>query len=155
MYTAPAAEILTIGDELCRGEIVDTNSAWLAERLTELGLHVRWRSSVTDDEADMAAALAQAAARARVVVCSGGLGPLVDGAPATARRVWRVAGMGESHVDHALAGLLDGVAGATLHFRIAYPENLVTVVARRASRDEAEAAIAALDGEVRRRLGGA
>ena len=35
------AEILTIGDELCRGEIVDTNSAWLAERLTDLGFHVR------------------------------------------------------------------------------------------------------------------
>src|SRR5581483_5939439 len=72
------AEVLTIGDELNRGEIVDTNSSWLAERLTELGLHVRWRSSVTDDEPDIAQALEQAAGRARVVVCSGGLGPTDD-----------------------------------------------------------------------------
>jgi nicotinamide-nucleotide amidase len=56
-------------------------------------------------------------------------------------------------VDHALAGLLDGVSGATLHFRIAYPENLVTVIVRRDDQAEADALIAQLDGEVRRRLG--
>ncbi len=72
------AEILTVGDELNRGEIVDTNSSWLAERLTELGLHVRWRTSVTDDEPDIVAALEQAGARARVVVATGGLGPTDD-----------------------------------------------------------------------------
>ena len=60
-----SAEILTIGDELCRGEIVDTNSAWIAERLTALGLHVRFRSSTVDDPADMAACLRQAASRAQ------------------------------------------------------------------------------------------
>src|SRR6185436_16440191 len=73
-----AAEIVTIGDELNRGEIVDTNSSWLAERLTELGLHVRWRTSVTDDPLDMAEAIRRAAHRADVVVCSGGLGPTDD-----------------------------------------------------------------------------
>src|SRR5436309_15649584 len=78
MFTSRAAEILTIGDELTRGEIVDTNSAWLAERLTLLGLHVRWMTSTTDDAADLGAALRQAAARADVVVCSGGLGPTED-----------------------------------------------------------------------------
>src|SRR6188474_2428836 len=65
------AEVLTIGDELNRGEITDTNSSWLAERLTALGAHVRWRTSVTDDVPDIDAALRQAAARAAVVVCSG------------------------------------------------------------------------------------
>src|SRR5678815_3841472 len=78
MFMPPAVEILTIGDELCRGEIVDTNAAWLGERLTAMGLHVRWQSSTTDDPADMEAALRQAAARARVVVTSGGLGPTDD-----------------------------------------------------------------------------
>ena len=73
--------------------------------------------------------------------------------PATASRVWRVAGLGESHVDHRLRGLLDGVDGATLHFRISYPENLVTVVARRPTQAEADAVIATLDVEVRARLG--
>src|SRR5262249_8157567 len=58
--------------------IVDTNSAWLAERLTDLGCHVRWRTSVTDDEPDIARAISAAAARARVVVASGGLGPTDD-----------------------------------------------------------------------------
>ncbi len=71
-------EVLTIGDELNRGEIVDTNSSWLAERLTEVGAHVRWRTSVTDDARDLAAGLRAAAGRARVVVCSGGLGPTDD-----------------------------------------------------------------------------
>src|SRR5437016_1916611 len=81
MYTPEAAldaEILTIGDELCRGEIVDTNSAWIAERLTDLGFHVRFRSSTVDDPADMAASLRLAAGRAHVVICSGGLGPTED-----------------------------------------------------------------------------
>src|ERR1700748_851720 len=72
MFTT--AEILTIGDELNRGEIIDTNSSWLAERLTSLGVYVRWRTSVTDEPADMTAALRQAAGRAGLGVCSGGLG---------------------------------------------------------------------------------
>jgi nicotinamide-nucleotide amidase len=72
------------------------------------------------------------------------------GGGAARKRTWRVAGMGESHVDHALTGLVDGLDGVTLHFRIAYPENLVTVVVR---RDDADAVIARLDAEVRARLG--
>jgi nicotinamide-nucleotide amidase len=72
------AEILTIGDELCRGEIVDTNSSHLAARLWDLAITTRWMTSCTDDEADIASALAQAVARADLVVCSGGLGPTED-----------------------------------------------------------------------------
>src|SRR5262245_20423555 len=78
MFTGTAAEILSSGDELCRGATVDTNAAWLGERLTELGLHVRWQSSTTDETADMEAAFRQAGARAEVVLCSGGLGPTDD-----------------------------------------------------------------------------
>ena len=72
------AEILTIGDELCRGEIVDTNSSHLAARLWDLAITTRWMTSCNDDEADIAIALAQAVARADLVVCSGGLGPTED-----------------------------------------------------------------------------
>jgi nicotinamide-nucleotide amidase len=244
-------EIVTIGDELNRGEIIDTNSSWLAERLTALGAYVRWRTSVTDDPKDMTAALEQAVARADVVVTSGGLGPTDDdrtvdvisalagvvpvqepahfdkmrvryvergfrltpnnlrqvrvpagaevlanargaapgfgitvgrarifsmpgvpremkaifddhvamrvaaaldlkGGPQPMKRTWRVAGMGESHVDHALAGLVDGLDGVTLHYRIAYPENLVTVIVR---RDDGAALLERLDADVRARLG--
>ncbi|MCW5805221.1 MAG: CinA family nicotinamide mononucleotide deamidase-related protein [Deltaproteobacteria bacterium] len=72
------AEILTIGDELCRGEIVDTNSSYLAARLWDLGITTRWMTSCNDDASDIAAALRQATARADVVICSGGLGPTED-----------------------------------------------------------------------------
>src|SRR5690348_7870052 len=72
------AEVLTIGDELCRGEIVDTNSAYLAEQLWDLDITTRWMTSCCDDEADLAAALSEAVARADLVVCSGGLGPTED-----------------------------------------------------------------------------
>jgi nicotinamide-nucleotide amidase len=72
------AEILTIGDELCRGEIVDTNSSHLAARLWDLAITTRWMTSCNDDEGDMAAALALAVTRADLVVCSGGLGPTED-----------------------------------------------------------------------------
>ena len=69
------------------------------------------------------------------------------------KRTWRVTGKGESHVDHALAGLIDGLVDTTLHFRIEYPENLVTVVVRRPDEAEATRVLDALDLEVRKRLG--
>jgi nicotinamide-nucleotide amidase len=72
------AEILTIGDELCRGEIIDTNSAYLAERLWDLDITTRWMTSCNDHEADIVAALSQAVSRSDLVVCSGGLGPTED-----------------------------------------------------------------------------
>jgi nicotinamide-nucleotide amidase len=72
------AEILTIGDELCRGEIVDTNSSHLAARLWDLSITTRWMTSCLDDEADIAQAVTQAVARADLVICSGGLGPTED-----------------------------------------------------------------------------
>jgi nicotinamide-nucleotide amidase len=247
------AEVLTIGDELNRGEIVDTNSSWLAEQLSELGLHVRWRTSVTDDAPDLKDALLRAADRADVVVCSGGLGPTDDdrtvdvvcglcgvdaveepghgdrmrarfaernfrltpnnvrqvriptgaavlpnptgmapgfsialpGKRATlsfmpgvpremkpmfmeglraqladrvgaslriARRTFRLAGIGESHVDHALAGLLDGTHDTSLHFRIAFPENLVTLIVRREAQADADRELERLSKEVELRL---
>jgi len=72
------AEILTIGDELCRGEIVDSNSSYLAARLWDLDITTRWMTSCNDQEADIVAAVTAAVGRADVVVCSGGLGPTED-----------------------------------------------------------------------------
>jgi nicotinamide-nucleotide amidase len=85
------AEILTIGDELCRGEIVDTNSAYLARRLWDLDITTRWMTSCCDDEHDITTALALAAGRADVIVCSGGLGPTED--DLTVDMVARLAGV--------------------------------------------------------------
>jgi nicotinamide-nucleotide amidase len=66
------------GDELCRGEIVDTNSSYVAERLWDLGITTRWMTSCNDADEDLALAVSQAVTRADVVVCSGGLGPTED-----------------------------------------------------------------------------
>lgn len=72
------AEILTIGDELLRGEIVDSNKAFLAERLLRLEIETRFQTSVRDDPADMRDAFLRAQDRADVVLVSGGLGPTRD-----------------------------------------------------------------------------
>jgi nicotinamide-nucleotide amidase len=72
------AEILTIGDEILRGEIVDSNKAFLAERLLQLEVETRFQSSVRDEPDDMRDAFLRARARAEIVVVSGGLGPTRD-----------------------------------------------------------------------------
>jgi nicotinamide-nucleotide amidase len=72
------AEILTIGDELLRGEIVDTNKSFLSDRLLRFDVETRFHSSVCDDPADMTDAFRRAASRAGVVLVSGGLGPTRD-----------------------------------------------------------------------------
>jgi nicotinamide-nucleotide amidase len=70
--------LLTIGTELTRGELVDTNSAWLAERVTQLGLSVTAMDTVDDDEARIEAALARLTETHQVLLCTGGLGPTTD-----------------------------------------------------------------------------
>ncbi len=72
------AEILTIGDELLRGEIVDSNKSFLSDRLLRLDVETRFHSTVADDRADMADAMLRAVARADIVLVSGGLGPTRD-----------------------------------------------------------------------------
>lgn len=72
------AEILTIGDELCRGEIVNTNSSWMADALWEHGITVSWMTSCRDVREDMRKAFTEAASRADLVLVSGGLGPTED-----------------------------------------------------------------------------
>ncbi len=250
------AEILTIGDELCRGEIVDTNSSWLAEQLWDLDVTVAWMTSCRDEPADMRRALGDAVGRSELVLVSGGLGPTEDdltvdvvaelagvppvedeaarkrmeeryaamsfrvtpnnlrqvrvprgarvlGNPAgaapgfevaiggvpvvcmpgiprelhaifertlrdriielreaagekaerIARRVYRVFGMGESHIAAALAGAIDGVAGASIHYQVKFPETLVKIVVRSRDPDAARAGLDDIDGRVRAALG--
>lgn len=72
------AEVLTIGDELLRGEIVDSNKSFLSDRLLRIDAETRFHSSVRDDPADMTDAFRRAASRADVVLVSGGLGPTRD-----------------------------------------------------------------------------
>jgi nicotinamide-nucleotide amidase len=73
-----AVEILSTGDELLSGQLVDTNSPWLMDRLWDLGILVRRKTLVGDDRDDLLEVLREAAARSDVVVMSGGLGPTED-----------------------------------------------------------------------------
>ena len=70
--------MLTVGTELLRGRIVNTNSAWISQRLTQTGLDVVYQATVGDDLTDILDALRYAVARARLVVMTGGLGPTND-----------------------------------------------------------------------------
>jgi nicotinamide-nucleotide amidase len=72
------AEIITIGDEILIGQIVDTNSAWMATELNKIGVRVKQISSVSDDKEHILKALAEAAGRASIVFITGGLGPTKD-----------------------------------------------------------------------------
>ncbi len=71
-------EILATGDELLTGQIVDTNSVWLMDRLWDLGVMARRKTLVADDREDLAAALRETTSRSDLVVMSGGLGPTED-----------------------------------------------------------------------------
>ena len=72
------AEIITIGDELLIGQVVDTNSAWMAERLNEVGISLHQITSVHDDREHILKALDEAFSRADIVFTTGGLGPTKD-----------------------------------------------------------------------------
>lgn len=72
------AEIITIGDELLIGQVVDTNSAWMAERLNEIGVELYQITSVHDTREHIVAALNEAFSRADIVLTTGGLGPTND-----------------------------------------------------------------------------
>ncbi|MCQ2335129.1 MAG: competence/damage-inducible protein A [Paludibacteraceae bacterium] len=71
-------EIITIGDELLIGQVVDTNSAWMAERLNEVGVSIKQITSVHDDRTHILQALQEAEKRADLVLITGGLGPTKD-----------------------------------------------------------------------------
>src|SRR5690606_33037359 len=72
------AIILSIGDELVLGQTVDTNRAWLGDRLAGQGVAVHYHQTLADARPMIAEALQQAAQRADIVLVTGGLGPTDD-----------------------------------------------------------------------------
>lgn len=72
------AEIISIGDELTSGQRLDTNSQWLSQQLGELGIPVRYHTTVADDLEANVSVFRLAAQRAEIVVATGGLGPTAD-----------------------------------------------------------------------------
>ena len=117
------AEIVTIGDEICRGEIHETNSMQLAEKLWDLHIPVAWKTACRDNTNDIRHALLAASARCQLVLVSGGLGPTVD----------------DCTVD-AVAGLLevdaveDPAARDRLEHRYRQKNNPITAVQLRQTR---------------------
>jgi nicotinamide-nucleotide amidase len=72
------AEIITIGDEILIGQIIDTNSAWIAEQFNLAGIEIYRITSVHDDAGQIAEAMASAAEKVELVILTGGLGPTKD-----------------------------------------------------------------------------
>jgi nicotinamide-nucleotide amidase len=72
------ASIITIGDELLIGQVVDTNSAWMAQELNKAGIWLKRRVAVGDDKQEIINALEDQARDTRIILMTGGLGPTAD-----------------------------------------------------------------------------
>ncbi|OGC77408.1 MAG: competence/damage-inducible protein A, partial [candidate division Zixibacteria bacterium RBG_16_40_9] len=72
------AEIIIIGDEILYGQTVDTNSAFIAEKLGELGIEISYKTSVADDVKTIVEAIHLAQSRVNLIISTGGLGPTSD-----------------------------------------------------------------------------
>jgi len=72
------AEIITIGDEILIGQIVDTNSAHIAQELNKIGISVHQITSIEDEHSHILTTLEEASKRADIVIITGGLGPTKD-----------------------------------------------------------------------------
>jgi nicotinamide-nucleotide amidase len=72
------AEIVAIGSELLLGQIVDTNSAWMAQRLAEIGVNLFYKTIVGDNAGRMCEIISRALERSDVIITSGGIGPTED-----------------------------------------------------------------------------
>ena len=248
------AAILAIGDEVLRGEIANSNAAFLSDRLFDAGYDVRAHRVVSDEPGDIRAAIEGLASEAAVIIATGGLGPTEDdrtvdvvcdvlgvstvehgpslaamkqrfsahgfeltpnnlrqvripeGAQALANpagiapgfsvrigdaeafflpgipremesifgaecmsrllkrmedhgvtraavRTFHVYGMGESHIDHRLVGLVENIPDTTVHFRTAAPENHVKVVVRTGDFTKSQAVLEQVDHDLRKRIG--
>ena len=72
------AEIIAIGSEMLTPFRVDTNSLWLTERLNAMGIDVKLKTVVGDDEARLEETIRDAMKRSEIVISTGGLGPTED-----------------------------------------------------------------------------
>ena len=78
MFETLTAEIIAIGSELLAPDRTDTNSLWLTEKLNAIGIEVKLKTIVGDDDARLEEAIKDAVRRSKVVITTGGLGPTED-----------------------------------------------------------------------------
>ncbi len=100
-----SSEIITIGTELLLGQILDTNTQYLAQRLAEIGINVRYRTSVGDILEDIASAINIAVSRCNLVITTGGLGPNLD--DLTREAVAKSAGVGLEFREELLKDIIE------------------------------------------------
>ncbi|MDI1233326.1 MAG: competence/damage-inducible protein A [bacterium] len=72
------AEIITIGDELLIGQVVDTNSAWLGQMLNKYGIKIHRINSISDNSEEIKLQLSECLDRSELIIITGGLGPTKD-----------------------------------------------------------------------------
>jgi nicotinamide-nucleotide amidase len=111
-------ELVNTGTELCLGDVINTNAAWIGQRLAALGLEVA-RQTIVPDGGAVKDAIAEAAARADVVLVSGGLGPTND--DVTRESAAELLGL-ELHLDAGVAAQLE--AYFAQRGRVMSPSNL-------------------------------
>lgn len=99
--TAPKVQLLLTGNELMTGDIVDSNSAMIAEQLKELGLEVSRKVTIADDLPLLVHEINQLAGQADILIINGGLGPTVD--DLTAQALAQATGVVLTEHDQALA----------------------------------------------------
>ncbi len=73
-----SATIVTIGDELLIGQTVDTNSAWIGQEFNKIGIKIKRRIAIADEESEILSALKEASTLSPIVITTGGLGPTND-----------------------------------------------------------------------------
>ena len=78
------ADLITIGDEILIGQIVDTNSAWMAKQLNDEGINIHEIISISDQPSHIIATLKESGSKASIVLVTGGLGPTKDDRTKTA-----------------------------------------------------------------------
>ncbi|MCB1041467.1 MAG: CinA family nicotinamide mononucleotide deamidase-related protein [Acidobacteria bacterium] len=89
-------EIITTGEEVIHGELVDTNASWLSEQLASMGFQIQRRSTVGDRLDDLVNLFLERAAIADIIIVNGGLGPTVDDLSAEAAAM----ALGEPRIIH-------------------------------------------------------
>jgi nicotinamide-nucleotide amidase len=72
------AEIITIGDEILYGQILDTNTKWMSEELDKIGIKIIQKTSIGDNKSEILRILDESSKRAQIVLITGGLGPTKD-----------------------------------------------------------------------------
>lgn len=111
------AEVISIGTEILLGELVDTNSVFMARTLRDLGINLYYMTTVGDNEVRIADSIRTALSRAQIVITCGGLGPTVD--DMTRQAV-------ASATDRGLTfhqNLLDQIAARFASFKVTMTEN--------------------------------